>query len=178
MSSFETHYRQYWDELCRVIRRQFGDGPTEPEEAAQAAFEQLALVSKTETILNPRAFLHRCARNYVIDQRRRQTVRDRSAADLSLLNISSPSVEFDAQRVLEARERLTVVLHAVRGMEAKRRKVLLLHTVDDLTFSEIARRMELSPTRIMQLFSEALVLCARAAREVDNAGQGIPDPRP
>ena len=175
MPSFETLYQQYRDELLRVVRRQFGDGLSDPEEAVQAAFEHLAEVSKTDTVQNPRAFLHRCARNYVIDQRRRQAVRERSAPQLSLLNISAPSVEFDGQRVLEARERLAVVLRTVRGMEAKRRKVLLMHSIDGLGFTEIARRMGLSPTRIMQLFSEALLQCMRAARELDEAGQGIAD---
>ena len=175
MPSFETLYQQYRDELLRVVRRQFGDGVSDPEEAVQAAFAQLAEVSKTDPVLNPRAFLHRCARNYIIDQRRRQSVRDRSAPQLSLLNISTPSVEFDGQRVLEAKERLAVVLRTVSGMEAKRRTVLLMHAIDGLGFTEIARRIGLSPTRVMQLFSDALVQCARAARELDEAGQGIAD---
>ena len=173
MSSFEKHYRQYRDELCRVVRRRFGAG-VDPEEAAQAAFERLAAVSKTETIANPRAFLHRCASNYVIDQRRRNSVSERSVPELAALNISGPSVEFDAQRVLEARERLAVVLRAVRTMESKRRKVLLLHTIDELTFTDIARRMGLSPTRVTQLFSDALLQCAHAARRLDEAA-GAPE---
>lgn len=160
-----THiYEQYWRELCRVIRRKFGSGPPDPEEAAQVAFEQFTAVSQKETIHNPRAFLHRCAYNYMIDQRRRQTAQNRWSEDIVALNVTGATDEFDAQRVLEARERLAVVVQAVEGMEAKRRKILLLHTIDELSFAEIARQMKLSPTRVMQLFAEALAQCAGAAR--------------
>ncbi|MDI7775938.1 RNA polymerase sigma factor [Asticcacaulis sp. EMRT-3] len=167
MASQARIYDQYWQELCRVVRRKFGAGPPDPEEAAQAAFEQLITAMKTGEITNPRAFLHRCAYNYVIDHKRRQAVQNRYEDEIISLNVTGGTNEFDAQRVLEARERLTGVMRTVQDMEAKRRRILLLHTIDELSFAEIARKMSLSPTRVMQLFADALAQCARAARETE-----------
>ncbi|MGA9657966.1 MAG: RNA polymerase sigma factor [Asticcacaulis sp.] len=167
MASQARIYDQYWHELCRVVRRKFGNGPPDPEEAAQAAFEQLISAMKKGEITNPRAFLHRCAYNYVIDYKRRIAVQHRYEDEIISLNFTSGTDEFDAQRVLEGRERLAVIMRTVQDMESKRRRILLLHTIDELSFAEIARKMSLSPTRVMQLFADALAQCARVAREND-----------
>ena len=160
-------YDQYWNELCRVIRRKFGSGPPDPEEVAQVAFERLTIVSRTAQVDNPRAFLHRCARNYVLNEKRHHGVQRRYAEEFIATNIDEGSDEFDAQRVLEAKERLSVVMAAVQGLDERRRKILLLRQIDELSFAEIAQVMQLSRARVMQLFSEALLACARAARTVE-----------
>ncbi len=160
-------YDQYWNEICRVIRRKFGSGPPDPEEVAQVAFERLTLVSRTSQIDNPRAFLHRCARNYVLNEKRHHGVHKRYAEEFMATNFDEGSDEFDAQRVLEAKERLSVVMAAVEGLEERRRKILLLRQIDELSFADIAEVMQLSRARVMQLFAEALLACARAAKTVD-----------
>ena len=167
MTSPSHLYDQYWNELCRVIRRKFGSGPPDPEEGAQVAFERLTIVSRSVQIDNPRAFLHRCARNYVLNEKRHHSVQRRYAEEFMATNLDEGADEFDAQRVLEAKERLSVVIAAVQGLDERRRKVLLLRQIDELSFAEIAQVMQLSRARVMQLFAEALLACARAARTVD-----------
>lgn len=158
---------QYWTELCRTVRRRFGPGPPDPEEVAQAAFERLTIASKSSLISNPRAFLHRCARNFVLNEKRHNLVASRFALDSIAADIENRTDEFDAQRVLEARERLELVKKAVAGLDERRRQILLLRQIDELSFSEIAQQMNLSRTRVVQLFSEALLVCAQAAKAAD-----------
>jgi RNA polymerase sigma-70 factor (ECF subfamily) len=158
----EELYRRHFPALCAFIRRKFGAGPPEPEDVAQAAFERFAALPNRADIGNAKAFLYRCARNYVIDYRRRQAVSGRAAADVVALNPTGASADGDPSRVLEAREDLAAVLAAIDSLDARRREVLILNSIEGLSCAEIARRMGLSPTRVVQLYAQALAACARA----------------
>jgi RNA polymerase sigma factor (sigma-70 family) len=165
-------YRQHWAEICAYVRREFGPGPPDSEDVAQAAFLRLSSRGDLTTVGNPRAFLYRCAHNIVMDHRRREAVRTRLAGDLALFEFDGATATPDSERVLSARERLEIVEATVRAMEPRRRKVLIMHAIHELNYTEIARRMGVSPTRVTQLFAEAVALCNKALREADAAGEG------
>lgn len=161
---FAALYREYFPALCAFLRRKFGAGPPEPEDAAQAAFTQFANLADRSAIASPRAFLYRCAHNYVLDQRRRQAVSARAAADVVTLSFGLAPAEDDPARVLEARDALAAVAAAIDALDARRRDVLIMHSVQELSCAEIARRMRLSPTRVIQLYAQAVAACAKALR--------------
>lgn len=163
----EQLYRLRWAELCRYVRRTFGAGPPEPEEVAQAAFARLAALERPGDIENPRAFLYQCARNIVIDYRRREAVRASVSGDTMMFESHERTTTPDPERVLSSKQRLAIVEIAVRGMEPKRRRVLIMHAIHGLNYSEIARDMGLSPTRVTQLFASAVLECERAIRAAE-----------
>lgn len=165
-------YQRHWAELIAYARRTFGAGPPEPEDIAQGAFARFAALEGTAEVVNPRAFLYRTAHNIAMDHRRREAVRTRLSADVALIDLGAGSANADGERVLSARERLAIVDAAVRAMEPRRRKVLIMHAIHGLNYSEIGRRMRLSPTRVTQLFAEAVALCNKALREADEGGRG------
>lgn len=162
----EIAYRSYWDELCRYVRKVFGAGPPEPEEVAQTAFARFAGLERPQEVANPRAFLYRCARNIVFDHHRREEVRDRYL-QAQMPYADDDPVNPDGERVLSGRQRLAIVDATVRAMRPQRRKVLIMHAIHGLNYSEIARRLALSPTRVTQLFAAAVAECERALREAD-----------
>jgi RNA polymerase sigma-70 factor (ECF subfamily) len=160
-------YLNHFSALCAYVRKKFGMGPPDPEDAAQAAFAQFAALKNPERIENPRAFLFTCASNFVLDHRRRQSVSSRAAIDLlTLKSIDIPAVA-DPSRVLEGREALAAVASAIRSLDARRRDVLLMHSIDGLSCAEIARRMHLSPTRVIQLYADAIRICQQARHQAD-----------
>jgi RNA polymerase sigma factor (sigma-70 family) len=160
--TLDRAYRSWWGELCRVIERQFGPGPPDPEEAVQSAFEKFAKLEDPASIANPRAYLHTSSRNYVLDQKRRAAVRLTTQKNLQILESGETSSEIDSERVLIAREELAMVDAAVRDMEPRRREVLIMHSVHGLTFTEIGKRLGVSERRVRQLMASALALCAAA----------------
>lgn len=160
-------YREHYEALCSFVRRKFGPGPPEPEDVAQAAFTQYTNLPDRAEILNPKAFLYRCARNYVLDQRRRQAVSTRASADIRSLSAGMAPADTDPRRVLESRDDLAAVLAAIESLEPRRREVLILHSIQELSCAEIARRMGLSPTRVIQLYAQALAACAKALGDRD-----------
>lgn len=160
-------YSAYYARLCIFIRRRFGSGPPDPEDAVQAAFASFAAMRDPALVQNPKAFLYRAASNFVIDHKRRQTVSSRAVADMIALNIISPGGDASPERVLEDKERLAAVATRIASLEARRRRVLIMHAIDGLSGAEIARRLNISPTRVMQLYAQAIAACAAALREAD-----------
>lgn len=170
-AAVDAVYRSYWNELCGYVRKTFGAGPPEPEEVAQGAFVRFATQPRPDEIANPRAFLYTCARNIVLDHRRHEQVRARMADNLSLSMDASAETP-DVERVSSARQRLEIVEATVRAMRPQRRKVLVMHAIHELNYSEIARRLGLSPTRVTQLFAAAVAECERALRIADGCEDG------
>ena len=162
-------YRRHFSALSAFVRHKFGPGPPDPEDVAQAAFERYAALPKRGDIRNPKAFLYRCARNYVIDHRRRQAVSTRLAAEVENLNPTGASADGDPARVLEAREELAAVIAAIELLDARRREVLILNSIEGLSCAEIARRMGLSQTRVVQLYAQAIAACAKALALTDGS---------
>jgi RNA polymerase sigma factor (sigma-70 family) len=167
-------YRLHWAELCRHVRKVFGVGPPEPEDVVQGAFARFAALERPGDIINPRAFLYKCARNIVLDHRRREKVRDRFDDDAVVLNFDADTASLDAERVLSGKQRLVIVEATIRAMEARQRRVLIMHAIHGQNYSEIARRMGLSPTRITQLFARAVQQCDQALRKADGDSDGAP----
>jgi DNA-directed RNA polymerase specialized sigma24 family protein len=72
-------YAKHCAELIRYVRRSFGLGPADAEDVVQAAFTHFGALAQPHLVDNPRAFLYRASRNFVVDQRRRALVRARAA---------------------------------------------------------------------------------------------------
>jgi RNA polymerase sigma-70 factor (ECF subfamily) len=164
-------YRRHFGALSGFVRRKFGAGPPDPEDAAQAAFARYAALPDRAEVKNPRAFLYRCASNYVIDHRRRLAVSARLAGEVENLNALGASADTDPARVLEAREELAAVIAAIEALDARRRDVLIMNSIEGLSCAEIARRMSLSQTRVVQLYAQALAACAKALAATEGEGQ-------
>jgi RNA polymerase sigma factor (sigma-70 family) len=172
-SSLAQLYQRHWAELTAYVRGTFGSGPPDPEDVAQGAFARFAALEGAAKVANPRAFLYRTAHNIVMDYRRREAVRTRLSAEVAMLDLGDAPANADSERVLAARERLAIVDATIRAMEPRRRKVLIMHAIHGLNYTDIARRMRISPTRVTQLFADAVVLCNKALREADEGGAHV-----
>jgi RNA polymerase sigma-70 factor (ECF subfamily) len=163
-SALAQLYEAHWGELIRYVRRTFGIGPPDPEDVVQAAFTHFAALAQPQLVDNPRAFLYRAARNFVIDQRRRALVRVRAAARGDLGGFAEQTDELTAERVLDGKDRLRILDETVRAMPQRLRDALILHRLEDLSYVEIARRLGVSQTSAKRLVADALLVCTRALR--------------
>jgi RNA polymerase sigma factor (sigma-70 family) len=157
-----TLYERHWQELVRYVRFTFGAGPPEPEDVVQAAFTHFAALVQPELVGNPRAFLYRAARNFVIDQRRHGLVRARAAQRGYLQDTVETADEHDSERVLEGKDRLRILEETVRGLPPRLRDALILHRIEELSYVDVARRMGVSQTTAKRLVAEAILICHRA----------------
>ena len=162
----DTLYRRHRDTIVGYIQRNFGSGPPDPADVAQAAFEKYLAIDGRENIENPRAFLIASARNHVLDQRRRFKVRGDYATDVR--SIGDETDDFDPERVLVAKEQWQILERAIQGMDQRRRDILVMNRIHGLSSAEIARRMNCSATLVKLLLAQALVLCQDALGEVES----------
>lgn len=138
-------YREHSATLCRYLNRKYGAGPPEPEDVMHEAFSRLAaLPDETVAIIeNPRAFLYRTAENLLNSERRKRAVRSAHATETKYLEQTSS--ECTPERVILAKDQLDIAEVVLRGMPDMRRRCFLMHRFDDLSFSEIGRRLGMTP---------------------------------
>jgi RNA polymerase sigma factor (sigma-70 family) len=165
-NELDAQYRRYWQPIRRYIVRRFGNGPPDPDDAVQAAFERFARLEDRSAIIDPGAFLRRSAHNFVLDHHRAEKVRAHHARGAA--HLESGTDEIDPERVLSARERLMIIEQAIRAMDEKRRDVLIMSRIQGHSSAEIARRLGCSPTLVKMRLAEALVLCERALRAAED----------
>lgn len=138
-SSIERLYRDYRDELCRKLRRMFGSGPPDPEDAAQTAFVRLASMDDPGRVLNPRAFLFTTARNIVLDHKRSQGVQFEYARNAIATGAHENLDELTPEHVYLHRERFEIVRRTLEKLPEKQKVVLNLHRNHGYTYQQIAR---------------------------------------
>lgn len=102
-------------------------------------------------IRNPRAYLHRSARNIAINALRRQ---QRYVSDAGTSELPDPAATV-VDRLI-AREELLRVMRAIAALPARRREVFVLSRVDHRTYDEIADQMGISRNTVMVQIVRAL----------------------
>ena len=135
------------------LRHKYGAGPPDPEDCAQQALVQLAKLEwkVIANITSPKSFFYRAAENILISQKRRDATRKRHALQTRAGMFQdgfSEGAYFDPQRVLVRREELSVIEHAIRAMPQRRQQCFIMHRFEELSFAEIARRLQVSETTV------------------------------
>lgn len=140
----ELLYQDYAGQLSASLRKMYGDGPPDPEDVSQQAFQKLMERGDLGSIANLRAFLWRTARNIVLGHRRSQNVRSRYDFEVEQIYFPLKDDETTPERIIEVRDQLKAINEVLRHMPAKRRRVVILHRVEGLSLAEIGRKLGIS----------------------------------
>ena len=101
----------------------------------------------------------------MLDQRRRFKVRADYAQREQIF--CAEHDDRNAERVLSAKQRWQILERAIRDMEPRRQQILIMNRIHGVSYAEIARRLNCSPTLVKMLAAQALVLCERALRDAE-----------
>jgi RNA polymerase sigma-70 factor (ECF subfamily) len=151
-------YRSEAPRLARYFRRRLcTDNDT--YDWVQESFLRFALAQTVERMRNPRAYLQRIARNLLVDSWRK-------AATLDIHRVELGSVELvvgpEQGHAIEADDLMQQYRRAVSELSSKTRVVFLLHRVEELTYNEIATRLEISINTVEYHMGRALLQLDRA----------------
>lgn len=155
-------YQQCFEELIAYLRKVFGEGPPEPNDVAQLAFERLSRHEDLSKVKNLKAFLWRTARNLVLTERRNAETRSKYEYEVEQLYFVNRGNENTPERVLEVKQQLETINLALREMPERRRQALIWNRIDGLNVAAVARRLGI--TR-----AGAAKHIARAALDIDTA---------
>lgn len=150
-ASMEDLYRAQAPRLLRYFRRSTGNAQTAAD-LVQDAFTRLAESGRLPDVLNPSAYLQRIARNLLIDRSRAPMLRETFV----------PLEDWDAKILpaqedgLLAQDLLRCYETAIAALPEKTRMVFLLHRADDLTYREIANRLEMRFCTVQYHMKQAL----------------------
>ncbi len=154
----EALYRRQARIVSASIRRLFGNGPPDPDDVTQLAFQKLLEHAQPERIRNAEAFLWRTARNIVLNEKRSAGVASRYEADVADQFFTARGDNIDLQRVVLAKEELMLINTALRRMPAKRRRAFMLHRIDGLSVSDVGRQLGVSRSAAQKHIAKATAL--------------------
>lgn len=138
-AALDEAYRTLFSPLCAAIAKAFGQGPPEPEEVVQTAFTKFLAARDRASIRNPRAWLFMAARNIILDHKRHKRHVDAYIADQLSYDPDFELEGITPLRVLEQKERLEVMVAAMRRLRHKQQVVLTMNRVQGKTYAEISR---------------------------------------
>jgi len=142
-------------ELRQALRR-FIEGrlrdPAESEDLVQETYLRLYAYRRTRSVADVGAFCFAVARNLINDYRRR--LRAAPATDLLVEEVVCPQPRAD--EILAYRERVEVLLQALRRMPPLRREVFTRRRLDGIDAATIAADLELSRVAVDNHVSRAL----------------------
>ncbi|MEM0952597.1 MAG: sigma-70 family RNA polymerase sigma factor [Pseudomonadota bacterium] len=157
------------DELALYLRKAYGDGPPDPDDVAQQAFERLSRYQDINSVRNLRAFLWRTARNLLLTYRRDAETRSKYNYEIEQLYFPSSGSEANPERVLEVNQQLHIVERTLAAMPQRRRDAFLLHRVEGLTLTATGKRLGVTRHAIIKHVTRAAVDIETALAE-DSAG--------
>lgn len=153
-------FNEYRTPLSSALRRMYGDGPPDPDDIAQQAFQKLIERGDFGSIRNLKGFVWRTAKNLVFAAKRTKTVRSKYDYEVEQLYFPLKADASTPESIIEAKEQLRAVNECLSRMPVKRRRAFMLHRVEGLSIAETGRRLGISRTTASQHV-------ARAAADID-----------
>lgn len=148
---------RYRPALVRYFVRHLGVRD-DAEDLAQEALERLARKAPQVDIDNVEAYLFRIASNLLRDRYRRDSSHHaQDHVPFDGLADSEPSEAPSSERVYEDRERLQAFLQALDALPPRCRQVFLLQRYEGLTYSAIAKRLQISVSAVEKHMMRALL---------------------
>lgn len=165
----ERLYREHWRPLCARLRRVFGDGPPDPEDLAQTAFQKLIEQDALDAIRNPGGFLFAVAVNKGRDGQRHIARTERLLREEGILLKQDDMDQITPLNVYESRAALSATTAAIARLPAKQREILARSRLRGETFDAIRAATGWSKADISRQLAAALKALNEAAREAADA---------
>ncbi|MGV3768640.1 MAG: RNA polymerase sigma factor [Sphingobium phenoxybenzoativorans] len=106
-------------------------------------------------IENMEGYLFRIAASVMTDNARRDKVRHRSSHG-ELSELDHPVEELSPERVLQGREQIALVAAALEELPERTRDVFVLRRFEELSYAEIAHRLDISVSAVEKHVAKAM----------------------
>lgn len=157
-------YAAHWKDLCGFLHARF-DMPPDPEDIAQATFIKFADLDDPDSVDNPKAYLFKTARNLVVDYHRSPKNLQATESQINSQENENNSDDLRPENVLMGREEADIVEQVIMSLPERDRAFLLMHRLEDLTYTEIAKRANMSRSGVQKIINQALERCTKALKQ-------------
>ena len=146
-------YKSHYHSLYSFFLKRLGSHE-DAADAVQEAFKRLIGSNGTGKMKSPEAYLFRIAKNLVSDMLRSKSIHSKYIESVEieeqLSTIPLPDVALDTQK------RKKLVQKALSELPSRCREVFILHRFDNLTYSQIAKRLNISTKTVENHITKAL----------------------
>lgn len=161
--------------LQRFLARKL-ENPADAAEIAQEAFLRIYRLREPEKLDNARAFLFQVASNLAVDHLRRRSLHYRFLKSEKVHSPEGEPTDSNAgaaspEQIISARERLSLIYQAIDGLPIRCRQAFMLHRNSGLSYSQIARELDVSVSSVEKYILQALKECRRALASNSEEGE-------
>jgi RNA polymerase sigma-70 factor (ECF subfamily) len=150
---FELLYREQATELRRRVGARLRSAD-EAGDVVQEAFVRLLGSHPAGRLREPGAFLNRIVRNLLIDRSRRLMNRAVHVPPEGEDEPATPATQAEGMELADMRIRYRT---ALATLPARMRQVFILHRVEELSYGEIARKLDISIRTVEWHMAQAIV---------------------
>lgn len=136
----------YRPALIQYFRRKSRD-QTEVEDLVQDVFLRIAARRSSEVVQNMAAYVFQTAASVLADRHRRRTVRH-ATDHVEFDTERHGSIDFDAMRILEARQSLQKAVAALQLLPERTRVIFVLRRLEGQAYREIADHFGISVSAV------------------------------
>jgi RNA polymerase sigma-70 factor, ECF subfamily len=159
--AFEELHRRYVASIYRLVRRKLGDALLAEDIAQETFMKALRMMDRVDESFNFGGWVHTVARNLCFDElrRRQRDLRvDGGTEDEEselMANLPSTASGFDPVTVQESNETRRQVWKVAQRLPEKYKLVLTLRELQDLSYRQIARSLNMSESAVETLLYRA-----------------------
>ena len=148
---FERIYKEHSKSLYRFLYYNYGD-ESKSEDVVQEVFTKLWQRCSEYTLTNIKSLIYTAGKNLMINELQKSKVRLNYASSDSQTAFSE-SPEY----ALEEKQFKMQLEDAINGLTANERQVFLLNRIDQLTYAEIAKQLDISQKAVEKRMHQALM---------------------
>lgn len=142
MWNLKSLFHKHAQEIQRFLQKR-GHGPDVAADLTQDVFLRILGSSGPKREDNPRAYLHRVARNISVDLYRREKI-----ASIDYLSEEEycelPDESPDPEKVISDRQQLAALENGLTALPEQTRRAFELYRLGEMTIAEVAQELDLS----------------------------------
>lgn len=146
--------------LVQYFRFKLSD-PQEVDDLVQEVFVRVTARHRGGEIENIGGYLFQTAASVLSDRHRRRTVRH-ADAHIEFDNDRHSGTDFDAARILEAKQLLQLAINALELLPEKTRNIFILRRVEGQAYKDIARQFGITVSAVEKHMARAIRAVATA----------------
>ncbi|MGB9500411.1 MAG: RNA polymerase sigma factor [Dissulfuribacterales bacterium] len=151
---FERLFRARYHSVYGFFLKKLGSSE-DAADACQETFMRMVRHNGAICLKSPESYLFSVARNFATDVLRTRAVRSKYTETIDIE--AQPSTEPLPDTVLDSRRRQKLVQKALTELSPRCREVFILHRFEDLTYREIAKRLDISPKIVENHLAKAIL---------------------
>ena len=159
----ERLYKKYWGSLCSWLRIRYGNGPPDPEDLAQSAFEKVSHIKGFKEMENPRAYLFTVAARNALDELRGMSVRKKYLHQV-IIQYGDDVSEITPERIQSSKEDMQALTQDMKTLSPEQREVVMRSRLLGQTYAQIKTETGWSTSAISRYMQEAMVVFIDKAR--------------